>query len=235
VLSAIIANASDDNDRRMAMQRFEKSGGWDDALSQSPNDLSSAQMIGLYLATATQLHDWARIGPLFTATRWEWVDRSDAWYFVVEAIAGLCRDHGRAAAFSVFNDLLTNGLYPVLESVSNQSSSTDIDARPPGMAFLGRCLSSFVHQIDDAGFLTDVVDALRDFFPDRFEGQRKILTAVAEFHRAGRDRATLARMDPDIAQILREIWLPDAEPDQPLLPRKRAAAQKSAAGKRRKA
>ena len=95
------------------------------------------------------------------------------------------------------------------------------------------CLSSFFREIDDAGFLTDVVDTLQDRFPDSFEGQRKILTAAADFHRSGRDRATLARMDPDIAQTLRMIWLSDSEVDQPPPP-KRMAARKLAARKRRK-
>jgi hypothetical protein len=235
VLGAVIANARDDNDRRMAMQRFEEAGGWNEILLQRPDNSSIARMVGLYLATAARLQDWARIDPLITSARWEWIDRCDAWFYIGEEIARLCRDYGRAIAFSAFSDLFTNGLASVLKSVPNYPSSASTDARPPGIAFLEGCLLSFIWKINDAGFLTDVVDTIQDRFPDRFKGHRIILTAVAEFHRAGRDRATLARLDPDIAQILREIWLPDAEPDQHPLPRRRAATQKSATGSRRKA
>ena len=190
-------------------------------------------MISLYLATVTVLRDWARVGPLIDTARWEWIDKSGVWIFVVKRIVELCAGHGRATAFSAINDLLTNGLLPNLKSAPNHQLPTYTDTKPPGVAFLEGCLSSFFREIDDAGFLTDVVDTLQDRFPDSFEGQRKILTAAADFHRSGRDRATLARMDPDIAQTLRMIWLSDSEVDQPPPP-KRMAARNSTARKRRK-
>jgi hypothetical protein len=191
-------------------------------------------MVGLYLATVTLLRGWTRTGPLINAARWEWVDKSGVWIFVVGTIAGLCSDHGRAIAFSAFNDLLTNGLIPNLKSTPDQQLSIYIDTKPPGITFLEGCLSSFFREIDDAGFLTDVVGTLQERFPDNFEGQRKILTAAADFHRSGCNPAILARMDPDIAQTLRMIWLPDSEGDQPPPPPKRTVARKTSAKKRSK-
>jgi hypothetical protein len=234
LLSAAIIHARDDTERHIAVRRFEESGGWDDALSQSVSDHSITPTVGLYLATVTLLQDWTRAGPLISASRWEWIDKSGVWIFVVGAIAGLCSDHGRTIAFSAFNDLLTNGLPHILKSTPDNHLSAYTYTRLPGITFLEGCLSSLFREIDDAGFLTDVVDTLQERFPDNFEGQRKILTAAADFHRSGRDQATLAKMDPDIAQTLRMIWLPDSEGDQLPPPSKRMADRKLAARKRRK-
>jgi hypothetical protein len=211
VRGAVIFNARNKNDYRMAMQCFEESGGWDEILSLSASDFSTAKTVGLYLATATRLQDWARIGSQITAERWEWIDQSHAAVYVVETIAALCNDQGRALAFSALDDLLTNGLPLALRDALNRRASDCTDTRLPAMAFLEGCISSFVKEIDDAGFLTDVVDTIQDRFPDHFEGLRKMLTSAADFHRSRRDPAILARMDPDIAQALRAIWLYDTE------------------------
>jgi hypothetical protein len=235
VLSAAIPNARNDSDRRMAIRSIEESGGWIETLLRRPHDQLRNEVAGLYLSMITRLQDWVRVGPSISSEGWEEIDQ--AYYpsfFISETIAELCKSRGRAVAFSALSDLLTNGLPSTLKSASNHQSQSDTDVQLPAVAFLERCLSSFISQIDDADFLIDVVKTVEDHFPDRFEGQRKILTAAADFHRSGCDPATLARMNPDIAQTLRMIWLPDSEGDQPPPPPKRTAARKASAKKRRK-
>ncbi len=95
--------------------------------------------------------------------------------------------------------------------------ATDPDAAKPQQELLLAWIWSFtrgsVTAIEDPAVLTARAEAIALHFPGRFPAETDRLHAAAAYHASGRDPASLARLDPDLARTLRTMFPPaEAEP-----------------------
>jgi DNA-binding transcriptional ArsR family regulator len=123
--------------------------------------------------------------------------------------------NGRASdAFAAFNGLLT-ALAPAIMATN--------DPDDPRLGQLRQILRDRGVVLWPAGLLTDVATAAEEALPGRLDAESRMLREIARFDASGRDPAILARLDPDIAQMLR-LTLPELAD----------AAPKAAPGKKKR-
>jgi hypothetical protein len=82
--------------------------------------------------------------------------------------------------------------------------------------------------VGDPNWLENLEQAIDLRFPARFAGETSRLTAAASYHRSGRDRASLVRLDPDFAKTLETIFPPQKVDEAMRKPSGRAERRKSA-------
>jgi tetratricopeptide (TPR) repeat protein len=108
-----------------------------------------------------------------------------------------------------------------------------LDAGSERLVCLQSWLEAFTTQVirrsDAPDWLENLARAIELHFPGRFAHEMSRLTAAAGYHRSGRDRAALARLDPDFAKTLETIFPPPevdkATPKQPGRPQRRKSAK----------
>jgi hypothetical protein len=83
-------------------------------------------------------------------------------------------------------------------------------------AWLTEFSLSAIRRCADADQLDAFADAIALHFPSRFDKEISRLKNAARYHRSGRDRAMLARLDPDFARTLEAMFAPrnDKTPKQ---------------------
>jgi hypothetical protein len=67
-------------------------------------------------------------------------------------------------------------------------------------------INGLVNHCDDAGFLQDIAELLKETFGKEVETEIQALAAFAEVHAASDKEAVLQRLDPNLAHAIRRIW-----------------------------
>jgi len=97
------------------------------------------------------------------------------------------------------------------------------DSRGEGLnIFLHQVASQMVRQCEEPDKLDLWAGAVELRFPDGFQNETSLLRNTARYHREGRSREVLARLDPDVANALSTMFPPNAEPEKPKRARKRS-------------
>ena len=123
-----------------------------------------------------------------------------------ESLARFAADEGRAQAYAA-----VAGLLPRIAAFMAKLPEEKRDA-----TWLASIVSGFAAACRDAGLLRDVASLLtEDLAPQASEGAQ-LLRALAEVDEADNAQTALARMDPDIATLIRRLRdIPDPPPIRP--------------------
>lgn len=138
-------------------------------------------------------------------------DQGNAAILAASAVTDLSSSAGRAEAYAAVAGCL-HALAPSLGEPDAEFGS-----------FVQTLLDGIATQVTDPGLLSDIAALVRQALPARFATQAAMLDAASLFHAAGRDPASLQRVDPDIAIAIRRVWaVPDEQPTPPKKPRRKA-------------
>lgn len=158
---------------------------------------------------------WADDLPLLRAA-WPYFEdweRRAVGHITAAAAAALAEEQGRAVAYAA-----VAGCIRALAS----GGGDGVDFTP----FLDDLLGELAAQLTDPGLLTDVAGLLREELPPPYATRAALMEAAALFHAAGRDPASLQRVDPDIALAIRRVWMPEPAEAPPSTPKRRTGRKK---------
>ena len=184
---------------QLARQRLAPSN-FDHSLGHDPVEESVH-----LLAAITAAHAWPELAAQVTDTVWQAAANKFAGWDISRALMRLAEDSGEAVAFAAFNGLLL--------ALTAKFEEAEIAPSPAGRV-LGQVLSDSRLTKWPTGLLTDVADAVTARLPGQFDGEVHLLRELAMFAASGRNPAMLARLDPDVAQMLISLdpTLRQAEP-----------------------
>jgi len=146
------------------------------------------------LAAITGGRAWDEFASRIPDQLWEAGANMLAGRYTARTLADLLGTSGEAAVFAAFNAFL-------LVVVTGHRVATA--ASPHQLIVLRETLGALATQKLPASLLADIADTTRENFPDKLEAELRLLRAVEPFAAGGRDPAMLARLDPDVATMLR--------------------------------
>ncbi len=144
---------------------------------------------------------------------------SDAGRIGRRAANVLCREAAASASVD-FTASLHNLFAPVSQLELGEVGSRVLDAW-----LVGTVAAALRVETSPDRFNT-LAEAIAIHFPDRVPAERQRLVDAAAYHRSGRSRAALERLDPDFAKLL-ETMHPPRDQEAEKKPRQRAKAAKA--------
>ncbi|MCB1819995.1 MAG: hypothetical protein KDI73_00235, partial [Candidatus Competibacteraceae bacterium] len=166
-----------------------------------------ADMLAKVLAAVTYNDLWDELAaclsrhpqtPIFSRTWRPFSEIGRVWSAQVKA-------NGRAQTYAAIARQLP-AIVQLIEWLPLEIDLESLEDKTLSQLHSSELINGLLNHCDDAGFLQDIAELLKEGFGKKAEAEIQRLQAFAEVHAASDKEAVLQRLDPNLAHAIRRIW-----------------------------